>query len=131
MNSIEQAWSIAANGISYQRAVELDGHEYPRLAVAVFRFDELTPSEQASTIAAQKTNLADAIADKAQTLKTVREGYAKIRDEKARGVKYGGQDSMIKPHLNRQKKDAIARVRRLTEQVKTLEARAGTPRATR
>jgi hypothetical protein len=124
--SSETLWNEAINGISFARAVELEGSDYPRLATAIFRFEELTPQEQVNTIEALRRELADAKTRAKRIGKEVAEGYAKIRKEQAQGKFYGGQDSMIKPYLHAKRKEANRDVKRLEVRLADLEQRKKT-----
>jgi len=109
-NYVKDHWSIEVNGVSYERAVELEGHEYPRFAAAYFHFDKLTPEEQRATIEVAKRELSEAEQEHKRVLIETRKGYEKIREEQAQGQFYGGQDSMLKPLYNQKRKDAKKRV---------------------
>jgi hypothetical protein len=99
-------WNESSNGISYERACELEGHEYPRIAAAFFHFGELTPVERERTIESYRDNLRQAKARAKRLLAEASAGYSQIRAEQSQGKFYGGQDSMMKPHYNQMRKDA-------------------------
>ena len=59
INDFRTTWNSQHPNLSYDRAVELEGHEYPRFDTAYFQFERLTPEEQRLTIQQAERDLAD------------------------------------------------------------------------
>lgn len=106
-----------ANGpISYERACELEGNDSPRISAWFFHFTELTQDERQACLASQQAELVRAKADHKQVLQYASEGYAKLKQDQARGEGMAG-DYMVKNVYNNKKKESLKRVRLIENKI--------------
>jgi hypothetical protein len=111
---VKENWNEKLQGISYERASELEGHDSPRISSAYFHFDRLTSQEQENTIQAYREEFKEAKKYQKDVLKDTGKTYAEVRKRKEEGKSIGGDKSMILPSIldkRRQAKRAVDRAK--------------------
>lgn len=103
---VKDSWSEKLQGIPYERASELEGHDTPRMSAAYFHFDELTPQEQENTIQTYKNELEEAKRRQKDVLKETGKTYAEIRGRREKGISLGGDKSMLAPLSSSRRREA-------------------------
>ena len=77
-------WDNYNTGLTYARACELEGHDYPRIACALFNFDKLTEQEKLAEISRQEDECQKALVDAKIAYKV---GKANVSVNKRLGIK--------------------------------------------
>ena len=122
---IDNDWDVEKNGITRERALELEGvPDYPRISAARFHFTRLTPEERARVLAIARRELTEAKEYAKSLRKQAAEGYSKIREEVSKGIEYGGQKSMLKPYYAGLRKQAQRLIEIAERNLASLEAQS-------